>query len=54
MSQRTPTRSEYLRQIRDALSGPTREEAHALSKQRPYKKEERLMEDVAKDRKSVV
>ncbi len=47
MSQKTPSKSEYFRQIRDALSGPTREEAHALSKQKPYKNEARLKSDVA-------
>ncbi|MEK9671344.1 MAG: sulfite dehydrogenase [Rhodospirillaceae bacterium] len=47
MSLRIPTKSEYFAQIRDALSGPSREEAHALSKQKPYKKEERLMSDLA-------
>jgi sulfane dehydrogenase subunit SoxC len=39
--------SEYFRQIRKALSGPTRDEAHALSKQKPYRKEDRLLSDVA-------
>jgi sulfane dehydrogenase subunit SoxC len=52
MSHKLPTKTEYFSQIGNALSGPTREEAHALSKQKPYNNEKRLKSDIAKINKS--
>ena len=46
MSRRAPD-TDYVKNMSDVLAGPTREEAHALSRQRPYAKEDRLTEDLS-------
>lgn len=47
MSRQPPKPDTYAKDMSDVLSGVTREEARALSRQKPYAKEERLMEDIS-------
>lgn len=47
MSRQPPKPDTYVKDMSDVLSGVTREEARALSRQKPYAKEERLMEDIS-------
>ena len=46
MNREPPTKN-YVKNMSDLLAGPTRDEAHALSRQKPYAREDTLMEDLS-------
>jgi sulfane dehydrogenase subunit SoxC len=44
---REPPIKDYVKDMSDVLAGPTRDEAHALSRQKPYAREDTLTEDLS-------
>ncbi len=44
---REPPIKDYVKNMSDVLAGPTRDEAHALSREKPYAREDTLMEDLS-------